>query len=71
MKASLFTEEEKNEIIARVEEDLKAVTTTCLWEGRCEDVCDRLFPRSPKQLLCPCLCYTQKYVKAKFWKALE
>lgn len=66
---SLFTEEEKNEITAYVTQKLTEEGGACL--PLCEQ-CKALFPRiSKRPFCCPCHLYNKKYVKDKFWRAME
>jgi len=64
----MFTESEKNEIIAHVVEKWVYGHDVCLPEC---DYCDRVFPKVREATACPCHMYTKKYVKDTFWKAMK
>ncbi len=76
----MFTEEEKNEIIERVvdkDKRMKYHDSFCPFfdlmptRGKGCVHCNHLFPSSAGQSECPCRCHNSKYVKDKFWKAME
>ncbi len=74
---SLFTEDEKNEIIKRVGGGFSAAEDFCpfsvysLLPHQCVRGCEAIFTKSKRDKDCACGLYPLKYVKDKFWKALK
>jgi hypothetical protein len=82
----MFTESEKNEIVARVVEYKVAGGISCPFHGRythkydlrdCNKKCGKIFPELPVKrgimFHCPCSVYYKKrdYVIDTFWKAMK
>ena len=72
----MFTEEEKNVIIdfaTRLRIDGWGICPRSSAHPilSCVNICDRIFPRAKVNDSCPCHDYSAKYVKDKFWKAME
>lgn len=76
----MFTQAEKNEIIARIDKQKKkyGFVYCPFFSGTCSphpyEKCKNIFPKiikTPFETDCPCDVYGSKYVKQKFWKAME